>query len=229
MSRIAKQIIYGIIFIAILAGLIILCMSSPTEDDSIITPIESQKQNLQILSFNEVASSTGLRSDYVIKIYNPNNSYGASIIKYSLNMQKDRTYILPLEKKNIIIINEKKRLEEKDFSINEIIWVEINKEKSADLLVHNKQYNADDGSLVTATVFNKSDYDFLKVDVDIILYDSNEDPIAVSYSQLDNVLSLEKRSFESVWPQRISGDVANVYIQASSNIMDEENIKSSSN
>ncbi len=227
MNRITKQIVYGLLFIAIFAGLITLIFSR-TEDDTIIIPIESQRQNLQILSFNEVPSSTGLRSDYVIRIENPNNSFGASVIKYSLETQKGETYILPLEKKYIVIVNEKKRLEEKDFSINEIVWVETDQGEKDDLLVQNKQYNADSGSSVSATVFNKGDYDFLKVDVNVILYNSNEEPIAVSYSELDNVFSHEKRSFEIMWPQQISGDVSNIYIQASSNIMDNDNVRTPS-
>jgi len=224
MNRITKQIIYGLIFIAVLGGLIIACVSSKTENEIPVISVESQRQNLQILSFNEVVSSTGLKSDYVIRVSNPNNSFGASMIKYSLETQKGKTYILPLEKKYIVIVNEKKRLQEKDFSIDELVWVETNQKASDDLLVQNKKYQ-DDENLVSATIANNGDYDFLKVDINIILYNSNEEPVAVSYSELDNVLSREKRSFETMWPQSIDGDVANIYIQASSNVMDESNIK----
>ena len=112
MNRITKQIIYGLIFIAVLGGLIIACVSSKTENEIPVISVESQRQNLQILSFNEVVSSTGLKSDYVIRVSNPNNSFGASMIKYSLETQKGKTYILPLEKKYIVIVNEKKRLQE---------------------------------------------------------------------------------------------------------------------
>ena len=225
MSRTTKQIFYGLIFIAILTGFIIICAIPQIEDDVSDVSTESQRQNLQILSFNEVPSSTGLRSDYAIRIYNPNNSFGASAIKYSMDSQKGKTYILPLEKKYIIIINEKKCLKEENFSIGEVVWVKTSSNESENLVAQNKQYSGDEKSAVSATVFNESDYDFLKVDIGVILYNADEDPIAVSYSQLDNVLSREKRFFETIWPQRLNDNVSNIYIQVSSNVMDEENKK----
>jgi len=229
MNRITKQILYGIIFVIILMGIIIVCVFPKTEDNISDVPTESQRQNLRILSFDEIPSSTGLRSDYAIKIFNPNNSFGASVIKYSMDSQKGKTYALPLEKKYIIIVNEKKGLEEENFSIGEIIWVRISNSESENLIAQNKQYSGDEKSAVSATISNESDYDFLKVDIDVILYNTNDDPIAVSYSQLDNVLSHEKRFFETMWPQRLNDNVSNVYFQVSSNIMDEENKRVPSN
>lgn len=231
MNRLTKQIIYGVIFIAMVAGAVLLAgyaikkMSAP----DIIPPIVNNKDSIQIKSFQEIPSENGKTSDYAVELYNPSEDYGVLKAKYSFSKTKGEIYILPLEKKYEIILKEEKKLSEENFKIGETVWVEISKEKSAGLAAQNKRYESFDqsvgGSSVSAVILNKSENDYKKVDINILLFDLDSNLAAVSYTKIDDLLSEQERSFKIFWPFQISKGMGNILIQASSNIMDPDNTK----
>lgn len=231
MDRIFKQIIYGAIFIGAVFGAVfgakfiqgLQIIPAPIE------VIENSK-NIQIVEWLEAESSkNSLLSDYIIRLYNPDDKQGAEKIEYSIGEFSGATYLLPLEKKIIVISGERRNLKEKDFSVNIVKMKDFSKENDAELDISEKKYLSEDselgGSSVSASIFNKSKYDFSVVDIDVILYNLQKQPVAVVSSKINTLLSGQEQSFKVFWPYIIKDDVAEIFIQVSSNIIDNDNAK----
>jgi len=235
MNRLSKQIIYGFIFIALITGAVLLGaylikLAGNQPPPYIDINPNNQSQEIQITNFQGIKSSkNSLLSDYIIELYNPRDNQGAKKISYTMGDTKDKSYLLPLEKKIVIITGEQKNLTEDDFIVNETLWVDFPKQESAELLVQEKKYLAEDkeinGSSVSASIYNKSKYDLAVVDADIIIYDLQESPIAVLHSQINKLFSGQEQSFKVFWPYFINKNAGEVFIQVSSNIMDTDNTK----
>jgi len=235
-NRLTKQIIYGIFFIAFIGGIFGLgygAIKIIQNRGNDITPVEINSENISVTSFEEIRSPRSkMLSDYVIELTNSSDSYGASKIKYSINETKGETYLLPLEKKIEIVIAEVRNLEEEDFKIKDVLWIEFSKKESADLVAQNKDYKSKDkemyGSSISATIINKGKYDLAKVEVNVVVYNFKNEPIAAVYSQVNTLPAGEERAVKNFWPFYIEEDASNILVQASSNIMDKDNIKISS-
>lgn len=230
--RLIKQILYGFLFIAFIAAAVWLGVFIVKRSNRAVPKIEitDEKKEIQIASLKEIKSAKGSAfSDYIVELANLSDKFGAENIKYSFGKSQGETYLLPLEKKFVIAVGENCKLSESEFKFGDILWVEFSNTESSGLIAQSKKYDAEDketgGSSVSAIILNKSKYDFSNVDVSVIIYDFDGNPVAVNYSQINTLLSGEERLAKVFWPNYIDKNIADIFIQASSNIMKEDNIR----
>lgn len=79
---------------------------------------------------------------------------------------------------------------------------------------------------VSAILTNATTYDFDKIDIKVVLFDENNEPIAVNISNMRTMRSGEKRLFRLFWntlPQKV---VFNQDFKAMTNIFDSQNFMS---
>lgn len=231
--RLLKQILYGFLFIFFISaaiGLGVFVVKKSNQPDLPPVIVDNSKKEIQIVSFREIKSAKGDNfSDYIIELANSSDKFGAEKIKYSFGKTRKEAYLLPLEKKFVIVIGEGKGLGEDDFKFGDIFWVKFSNTESSGLVAQSKRYDAEDkeagGSSVSAVIFNKSKYDFSKIDFSAIIYDVNNNPVAVNYSEANTLLSGEERMIKIFWPKPINENIADIFIQVSSNIMNKDNIR----
>lgn len=178
--------------------------------------------------------------DAVVNIKNPNLIYGASKIDYEfiffektgkeLTRKSGRSFIIPLDSRYIIesaipIKGEPTRIK---FEIKNIEWTEVNENlRNINLSVINKSYKYEDKDFIFAkaqgSLVNNSDFGFNSVEIVAVLEDESGNILSINKTVLDSVLSRESRPFEILWFQPFGGTVANIIIEAKTNIMLKEN------
>lgn len=174
--------------------------------------------------------------DFIAQVENPHPQFGASEVDYELILfnaedeellkKQDLFYILPGQTKNLIFThltteNNVKRIE---FNIKSAKWQKITSLEGMNLIVRNeKYYPTSSGGMVKALLLNDSDFDFEVVDIDVILFNSRGDIVAVHRTDVRTFVARTERSFEVVWPFRISSDVAKIEIYPATNLFENYN------
>ena len=176
--------------------------------------------------------------DFVADIENPHPKFGASEVAYKLTLfrsdnselysQERVFYILPGQTKHLVIthLTTENDVQKIDFKIESANWQQLNSLEGMNLIVKDKNYhNLSDnsGTALDAVILNDSDFDLGIVDIDVILYDSAGEIIAVSRSDIRTFLARTQRSFKVIWPFKISKSVSKIDIFASTNLFDNSN------
>ncbi|HEB01596.1 MAG TPA: hypothetical protein ENI16_01200 [Candidatus Portnoybacteria bacterium] len=68
-------------------------------------------------------------------------------------------------------------------------------------------------SRASGTATNRSNYDFEKVQINVVLYDRSGQVIGVNKTQIRNLLSSEKRYFETTWYEQVIGEPRDIDIE----------------
>lgn len=251
MSRLLKQTIIGLVFLLILVlfgyGTYELVRERPSCADGIqngkeegvdcgvlacgisckpeILPLNIKEEHIFQIGLNDF--------DYAAAVKNPNSAYGTSNVAYDLvgrNQENNEVwrvsgsfYILPGQMRHIVV---------PQLVIDEGISVQMDI-RSAEwqaatlpipqFTVRRQSISAENGTSVEAIVFNESDYDFDRVDVSVILYDAQGNPIGAARSDIRTFLSRTERSFKVTWPANITIDAQRADIQVTTNIFENSN------
>lgn len=175
--------------------------------------------------------------DLVAKIENPNSDVGAEVIDYQFNLYDDtnqivssktgKTYILPQETKYVV---EPKFYSEKsatkiEFKINNISWKKLGQISDLELQVKNTEYQIlEDGSnVLVGAIENRSSYDLDTIEVAGVLFDEDNEIIAVGKTSMNTVLRNETRGFEIFWPYPITQQVKSFDAKAYTNVFLNDN------
>lgn len=177
--------------------------------------------------------------DFVTQVNNPNSLFGASRVKYELNLtdadseklfQKTGTfYILPGQTRFIIIpnIRSDKILADTLFDIREVEWQKVETFEDISFPLQRKIYTAIDkksiSSELEAVTLNNSDFNFDKVEVGVILFDDNNDIVAVNRTDIRTFLSRTERYFKVNWPVQLPASVTRQDIEVLTNVFENSN------
>jgi hypothetical protein len=193
----------------------------------------------------KVISGQGNFYDLAAKIKNPNQNYGSGQVPYQFELYDSQdnliakysgiTYILPNQTKYLLKIKaESNRLvKQVKLSFGQIEWEKLGDYQPPQLGIQQKEYrllgNEEPGfSQARAVLINKTNFDFDKVDIDILLFDSSNRLLAINTNEIRTLLAGQERDFFSVWFNQIYGQVAFVEIEAETNIFDPDNYLPSS-
>lgn len=176
--------------------------------------------------------------DFVAQIYNPNTAYGASSFNYSLIFTDENgvellksggtSYIIPGQTKYLTAVSLKINGEaaKADIEINSVQWSKVQPFDSVvNFMIRRQNFlpNINGNSQFSATLFNSSNFDFDKVDVAIVLFDGAGNISGVGKTDIRTFLSGTERGFQVQWPYSLDSEVANVAIEAATNLFENSN------
>jgi hypothetical protein len=153
--------------------------------------------------------------DFVAQINNPNSLFGASLVRYSLDLAEGGTildkngtfYVLPGQTRFVIVpgILIANGVVDASIDIKEIEWQKVETFDDISFSIQRKSnyvVAGQDGisTEFEAVILNNSDFDFDKVEVGVILFDDNGGIVAVNRTDIRTFLSREERYFKVSWP-----------------------------
>lgn len=179
--------------------------------------------------------------DLVVWLKNPNEAYGAKLVSgsfllsgeggKSLGEVRASSFLLPGETKYIVkqgiasIGGE--RVVSVTWKMGEVSWVDMQEITGINLNIVDRKYEeVTTGvgfSKVTGLLRNDSTYDWNDVGISIVLLDRSGNLLAVHGTSRQTFRSGEKWDFQLVFPVRFPGDVADVTMQAETNVYNNEN------
>jgi hypothetical protein len=232
-----KQFIIGlvwvVIFAVIIGGIYLLIKPAPPVDNG---NQNEPKEDLIILSQSFIPTLEN-NFDLVAKIKNSNNKWAVESFTYIFNLydnanqlinsQQGKSYILPQETKYIIEqkVSSQKSISKIELKLSNISWTKLTQTSDLGLRVKNTEYQIlEDGSnLLAGTVENKSSYDLDTIEVIGVLFNENNDIIAVGKTSMNTVLRNENRGFEIFWPYLIAQETKSFDARAYTNVFLNEN------
>lgn len=196
-------------------------------------------KELEIISV-KVISGQGVFYDLAAEIKNPNQNYGSRQISYQFELYDSQdnlivqypgtTYILPHQTKYLLKIKAEsdRPVKQVKISFNQIKWEKQENYQPPQLAVQGKEFRllSDEESgfaQVRAILINKTSFDFERIDIDILLFDSAGRLLAISVNELRTFLAGQERDFLSIWFSQIKGQVVSIEIEAETNIFDPDN------
>ena len=193
-----------------------------------VLPVSIQWQKL-------LPAGTG-EYDFVALVNNPNTIYGASRIDYEISATgivrpiKSFFYIAPGQTKYVIHSSIKgDNLTDLSFKITQADWMGIKNlsSENINLGIKRKDYSIVNSggiySQVEGTVLNNSNFDLGRVDIGVLLFDVDNNVIAVGKTNILTLPSNNQRYYKVFWPTQLSGDVSKVDVEATTNIFDNSN------
>ncbi|OGN07986.1 MAG: hypothetical protein A3J46_03990 [Candidatus Yanofskybacteria bacterium RIFCSPHIGHO2_02_FULL_41_11] len=235
--RTIKQLVYGLLFLAIISSVsfyIYYLNTRPTCFDGVmngteqgtdcggecakacivIKPLEISERKLKL-------PGESYFLDVLLTITNPNRDYGSGNIEIIFGDAVLNSYILPNQTKRILF-QSNTEFQGMESKIRNVEWKKISPSfNPADFRfkVSNQLFK---GSEFEAVVFNESDFDFDTVDIVVILYDDKNSIVGTNKTTINTLLSRTERYFKVVWPQPING-VFRSEVQATTNVFNNSN------
>lgn len=182
------------------------------------------------------------RYDVLATVRNPNPSYGAADVTYTVTLVDDSGRELLSEKKKGFILPTQERYfpalslasdvvpAKANVQINTVEWVEFAGFEDPDFSVQNLSFglvkDGSDFAQIFGLVRNKSTFDFLQVDVLAVLKDERGTPIAVNQTAMGAFDAGQARDFQLPWPYRFPGEIAKADVQIFANVFDSQNFVS---
>ena len=155
--------------------------------------------------------------DFVAQINNSNSLFGASRVRYELNLGTVKTtgtfYILPGQTRFVIIpgIRSDSVSSGAFVDITEVEWQRVETFENISFPVQRKSYTEVDKdgvfSKLEAVILNSSDFDFDKVEVGVILFGDDNQIVAVNRTNIRTFLSRTERGFSVSWPTELPESV----------------------
>ena len=196
-------------------------------------------ENLVIEEVAFVPAGSG-RYDVLGKIYNPNDTAGASSFQYVFELKDasgkvlatrpGESFILPQETKYLMELN----LESSDQPVNAtvkistVVWERLSGYREKPVVnIYQKRYNQISSGAGFGEVFgllsNESPYDFRSIGVKVILRDSTDKPLAFNMTEMNTISSGEERDFRLVWPTSFPGTVEKVEMEVDADVYHSDN------
>lgn len=184
--------------------------------------------------------------DLAAQIENKNINYGAGALPYVFKVydaggalileKRGKSYIMPREKKYIIeVVQLDKNPQKVSLEFDDINWQRFKTGEDFSLIedLNLPIFNArldltkkdNYSARVEGTVYNRTKFDLATIDINVVVYDLNGDPIAVNKTQKNTVKTSEGRFFEVIWPALgISGEQnAKLDLEAHTNVFSDTN------
>lgn len=197
------------------------------------------QENLIVRQVGFVESGIASKYDIYGEVSNPNGALGSNKFDYEFRVKNANGNIIAKRSgTNFILPGDKKYITETnvetvdvpanvELDINNVQWVEINDYyERPGLKVINKNYTETSSSVdfseATGLLKNESPFDFNFVKLNIILKDMSGKIVAINSTRINTVNSGENRDFRVTWPNKFSGSVSNMEVQAEVNVFDSE-------
>jgi hypothetical protein len=196
----------------------------------------------QPFTIEEVAIVPGGRDRYDVlgRIYNPNDTEGASSFRYTIELKNGsgaviatRTaqgFVLPQEKKTLmeIGIDSQEVPTQATLRVEDIAWERFSGyQDRPNINIYQKRYNQISGGVGFGEAFglvaNESPFDFRTLTVKVILRDSTGKALAINSTEMRTVTSGEERDFRLVWPEAFPGAVEQVYMEVDADYYHADN------
>ncbi|MFH1769685.1 MAG: hypothetical protein ABH833_03420 [Parcubacteria group bacterium] len=179
--------------------------------------------------------------DFVVQVRNPNPNFGSPDVRYEiyffdendtkLSTHSGDFYILPSQKKYIVRtgLPSSSAISRVEFKIIRADWQQLDELGSQGVslvMTRSGYYQSGESSVfgvAEGRIFNDSAFDVAQVDVVILLEDNRSQSIAVNKTAIRTFLSQTTRGFEVQWFDVFEGEVESVYIEANTNIFENEN------
>ncbi len=180
------------------------------------------------------------RYDVLGRIFNPNDSVGASSFRYVFELhdatgqivatRSGTSYILPQETKSLMELNLETTVAPTTvtFMATDIVWEKFTgyQEKPA-LNIYQKRYNQVTSGFGYSEAYglltNESQYDFRSILIQVILRDDTGKPLAFNKTKQDTIKAGESRDFRLVWPVPFPGKVDRFDTEIDADVYHSEN------
>ena len=174
--------------------------------------------------------------DLIAEIRNVNRDWGIELVNYKFNLYNDdgqqigfregATYLLPEETK--YIIEQKIYLQDEPASmvldLQNISWQGLKDFSELQFRVRNAGYQVVDGKYrLTGNIENKTNYNLDTVEIIGLLFDNNQNIIAVGKTTINTFMIAEMRSFVIEWPYQTEKGVANYDVKVYTNVFQDDN------
>jgi len=196
-------------------------------------------KEIEILS-TEVILNQNDFYDLVFQIKNPNQNYGSGKVSYQfkiydsssnlITQYSDQTYILPNQTKYLVQTKIKipRSFSKVELSFDDVKWQKLTDYQAPQLVVQQKEYrllgSEEPGfSQTRGVLVNKSSFDFEKIGVDILLFDSFNRLIGLNMTEIRTLLTGQERDFFATWFNQIDDQVVYVEMEAETNVFDPDN------
>lgn len=167
--------------------------------------------------------------DFVAQLSNPNTSYGASRVDYSVDAfgYYGSTYILPGQTKWLVLTSLRSSINVGDAKliINNAQWEKLDMPSNVvNFVLRRKDHHpTQTGTKLDAVMYNDSNYDFDKIDVVVILFDNEGGIIGVGKTDIRTFVSRSERGFNVAWPFALPGTATRQDIEATTNLFENSN------
>jgi len=203
----------------------------------------SEIEDIQVLWTKSVPTQNNF-FDLVAQIRNPNQNYGVGTVPFIFEVydtdgnpiaqSSGQTYILPNQTKYIIEPKVKisQSWGEIKISFGEIKWDKLTDYQAPNLAIQQKEYRLLDYrepgfSQARGVLVNKSSFDFNKVSINVLLFDSSGQLVGLNITEMNTLLSGQERDFIVTWFNKIDNQVVLVEMEAETNVFDPDNYLSS--
>lgn len=244
-GRIQKQIIISLIFVLILGGIGYGIYYTLSPKVSCTDGIKNGKEEgvdcgilacgkacePAIMPINVISSQFFKTSqsdyDFVAQLFNPNVSYGASRLEYSLGSISGFSYILPGQTKWLVLTALKipEGIQDIQLVIKNAQWEKLDMpNNTVSLILRKKDYHAiQNGTGLDAILYNDSNFDFDKVDVVVILFDDVDSIVGVNKTDIRTFISKTERGFSVIWPFALPENSVRQDVEMSTNLFENSN------
>jgi len=181
--------------------------------------------------------------DVAAQIKNPNQNYGSGQIPYHFELYDSQnnlvaqysgsTFILPNQTKYLVQIKIKAsqvsgQVNKVNLSFGEIEWQKLEDYQLPQLFIQEKEYHLLESqepgfSQVRGILINKTNFDFAQVSLDVLLFDSFHQLLALNTTEVRTLLAGQERDFRTTWFKEIEGNVSSIEIEAETNVFDPDN------
>lgn len=178
--------------------------------------------------------------DAVVKISNPNDSFGASSFKYVFNLKDSNgeiiasregtSFILPADTKYIAELGfqvEGSAIPVSvEFLVSDEKWEKLNNVGKPQIGVYSKNFGkipTGEGSSADGVIRNESGYDLGKISLVIVLFSDKGEIIGINKTEKNSVRTKEERDFRLTWPYQLPGLVQSMDVDTQSNVFDPQN------
>ena len=196
-------------------------------------------KNLEILWAQGLYVKDGFY-DLAAKIKNPNQNYGSGKISYSFNFydksnnligqKKGAAYILPQQTKYLIFpkVESPAPLKKVELLFEPIKWQKLKDYQPSELIISRKEYslsslNQPAKSQVSGLVTNKTNFDFDRIDIDVLLFNQDGKLIGLNITQANTLPAGQERQFVVSWVEPLKEPVALIEAEAETNLFDSLN------
>ncbi len=242
-QRKRKQAFIAVIFFLIVGGLGFLIyrvvrppLPTPTPNPTInLAPVQVVFTKLFNIENNDY--------DFLAKVTNSNTEYGSPDVEYEISFfnssggrkipttKTGSFYILPGQTKYIIDspIKLQEPVTNAEISIKSVDWQKLSSLAltGVTLVVKNSSYNQilQPGVFgkVGGEVLNNSDFDLNKANISVVLFDSENNPLAVGQTEINTFLAKTSRGFEITWFVPFVGNVSRVDAEANTDVFENSN------
>ena len=194
---------------------------------------EVAKQPLEVIDKKIFSLGNDTYSGY-IRLKNSNTEWGSPDQRYFVNFKSatgasvmstpGATFVLPSSEKVVVFprFSSDSPPTQIDFTLNESAFIRAPSLPTLNLVIERRSLDTQvNETRVNAVIVNDTPFKISRVDLPVLLFDSNNQVIGANYTNINDLSSSESRSFQYIWYNRIN-NVARIEIIPELNIFNRD-------